>query len=109
MRDWKIVTVDEGHGVDIDIIDGEPSYLDYEDQTYDQRAALACYAQKGCLPGDEEYGVSWSDQYNEDFTVTNLDNELKQQVAKYAGAKQYSLLEVPQNGTIGVICLRGGK
>lgn len=108
MRDWKILTVDDGHGVDIDIINGEPAYLNYEEQTNDQRAALTCYAQKGCLPGDADYGVSWDSQYNADFTVTNLSNELQQQVATYAGAQQYALLAVPKGGSIGVVCMRGG-
>lgn len=115
MRDYKIVAV-ESQGIDIDIIDGEPEYLDYESQTGDQRAALAAYAVKGTLPGALDYGVSWGEVYSGQSSVSQLSNEVQLQIQNEAGASsentsvtanQYQGLVATKDGDIGVIIMRG--
>lgn len=115
MRDYKIVTIEE-QGVDIDIVNGEPVYLDYESQTGDQRAALSTYAVKGTLPGNLEYGVSWGEVYSGGSSVTELNNEIQLQIQNEAGYTDAdgntvdsthagTVLKV--NGKVGVVITRG--
>lgn len=115
MRDCKVLTI-ENFGLDIDFIDGQPSMLDYADQTGDQRASLCVYAVKGTVPGASDYGVSWADQYSEDNTVTQLNNEIQQQLQTYAGATDNNPVTVnttyqgtllSKNGKLAVVITRG--
>ena len=84
MRDFQVL-IQEDEGLDIDIINGEASYVEYATRTQDQRAALAIYAVKGTVPGARDYGVAWSDQYTQDNTVAQLNNQIQQQLAQEAG------------------------
>lgn len=114
MRDFKIDII-ESQGVDINIVDGEAEYVEYESRTGDQRAALAVYAVKGTVPGNLDYGVSWSDQYTQDNTVAQLNNEIQQQLQQEAGFSngapdvnnQYSATTLIHDGEVGVIVRRG--
>lgn len=120
MRDilLKSLSIDDISIIDIDIVDGEPVYLDYESQTGDQRAALSVYASKATVPGMLDYGVSWASIYDkEQNTVMQLNNELQQQVQNYAGAAagnnelastQYAANLLMSEEGIGVIVRRGG-
>lgn len=84
MRDLKIIVPEDrdaaGWSMDIDIIDGYPTLLEYERQTQDQRAALATYTVKGTIPGKPDVGVDWSLLYNQGATVIDIDNEIKQNI-----------------------------
>ena len=114
MRDFRIDII-ESQGVDINIVDGEAEYVEYESRTGDQRAALAVYAVKGTVPGNLDYGVSWSDQYTQDNTVAQLNNEIQQQLQQEAGFSngapnvnnQYSATTLIHDGEVGVIVRRG--
>lgn len=116
MRDFRILTLEEG-GVDIDVIDGQADYLAYEEQTQDQRAALAVYAIKGSLPGAPDYGVSWGLEFsNTNGTAITISNECQQQLAEYAAsstptsrivATTYSATVIPRNGSLGVLVAKG--
>lgn len=115
MRDFKIVSL-ENQGVDIDIIDGEAAYLDYEAQTGDQRAALAAYTVKGTLPGQLDYGVSWTAVYSGSSTVSQLNNELQLQIQQEAGsvdgesmttASHYQAVVLSSGGEVGALIVRG--
>lgn len=81
MRDLKlIVPPDRGNSswnLDIDIINGSPSFVDYIRNTQDQRAAIATYMVKGSVPGKPESGVDWARLYNQEATILDIDNEIK--------------------------------
>lgn len=116
MRDWKILVIDES-GVDIDVVNGEAAYLDYDTQTGDQRAALAAYQVKGTIPGLLDFGVSWAAQYSQDNTISMLNEEIQQQIALCAGnaasdkqmnsMSQYTSTLLPEGGNVGVLITRG--
>lgn len=114
MRDFKIL-VAENEGVDIDIIDGQAEYLQYEAQTGDQRAALSVYCIKGSIPGNLDFGVSWGLEFTQSNTVTQLNNEIQQQIQECAGmhstdtmqpSDMYTATLIPQGGQIGVLITR---
>ena len=113
MRDFR-VDILESQGIDIDIVDGEAAYVEYDTRTADQRAALAVYAVRGTVPGMPDYGVSWSDQYTNQNTVAQLNNEIQQQVQEQAGftegapntATQYNAMLLVHEGEVGVIISR---
>lgn len=112
MRDYKLNVVEEGQGVDIDIINGEPAYLAYEDQTYDQRAAIAAYTVKGTVPGARDYGVAWTDQYTQNNTAMQLSNDVQQMVQQESapsgdGGANYSCMVINNGGSLGAIITRG--
>lgn len=118
MRDIKIVTsqIDNVSVLDIDIIDGEPVFVDEDGQTGDQRAALACYACKSSVPGMLDYGVSWASVYDRQDSTLSLSNELQQQIQNYAVVTsdeyelprtQYNPMLLMENGGVGVLIYRG--
>lgn len=120
MRDVKIISFEQDNisFIDLDIIDGEPVWLDEASQTNDQRAALACYACKGTVPGLPDYGVSWGSAYDKSDTTVQLNNELQQQLTDYVGSAdteemlpqtQYSATLLQDSGGIGVLIQRGGQ
>lgn len=88
MRDLKLIVPPDpdnsGWNLDIDIIDGFPTLLEYERNTQDQRAALAAYTVKGTIPGMPDVGVDWSLLYNQGATVIDIDNEIKQNIQSKA-------------------------
>lgn len=120
MRDVKIISfeIDGISFIDLDIINGEPVWLDEASQTNDQRAALACYACKGTVPGLPDYGVSWGSVYDKSDTTVQLNNELQQQLTSYVGSAetdsmlpqtQYNATLLQDSGGIGVLIQRGGQ
>ena len=88
MRDLKIIVPEDrdraGWNMDIDIIQGVPTLLEYERNTQDQRAALAAYTVKGTIPGKPDVGVDWSLLYNQGATVIDLDNSIKKAIQEKA-------------------------
>jgi hypothetical protein len=114
MRDLRILIL-EDKGLDIDVIDGEAAYVEYESRTNDQRAALSVYAVRGTMPGLPDYGVSWADQYTQDNTVAQLSNQIQLQLQQEAGFSegapntnsQYQAQILAQNDSVGVIITRG--
>lgn len=87
MRDIKIIQPVEDGGdwdLDIDIVDGEPIWLE-SNQSAGQRSALAAYTAKGSIPGMPDVGVQWSDYFQEQDTdgYISIDNQMKQAVQAY--------------------------
>ena len=115
MRDFKLIVIEDA-GVDIDIIDGEAAYVDFESQTNDQRAAVACYMCKGTLPGALEQGISWGSDYSTENTAMLLNNELQQALQNAAGSSSsgtastavsnYAAQLIIKDGASGVIITR---
>ena len=84
MRDLKlIVPIDRSKAswnLDIDVINGVPTFVDYVRNTQDQRAAVATYMVKGSVPGRPETGVDWGRLYTQDATILDIDNEIKRNI-----------------------------
>lgn len=114
MRDIKLFVDEDSHIVDIDIIDGEPTWLDFDKQTGDQRAAVACFVSKGTLPGNLDFGISWGQMYTTDSTLIDFSNELQQSVqhatedlaSDYTVADSYNPQIVLSGSDLGVIITR---
>ena len=114
MRDFKLLIL-EDKGLDIDIVNGEAEYVEYETRTNDQRAAVSVYAVRGTVPGQPDYGVAWSDQYTQDNTVAQLSNQIQQQLQQEAGFSngapntnsQYQAQLLVSQGDVGVLISRG--
>lgn len=89
MRDLKIIVpqdrTKEAWNMDIDVIQGFPVFVDNVRNTQDQRAALAAYMVKGTVPGKADIGIDWSLLYNQNATVLDIDNAIKQNIQKNAG------------------------
>ena len=78
MRDCALITdMDKRWYIDIDIIDGQPVYL-IDDQTNDQRAAVAAIQAKGTIPGMLDTGVDWAQLYVRDYQdgMVNIDEKI---------------------------------
>lgn len=114
MRDFRIDILQDNL-LDIDIVNGEVAYVDFDTRTNDQRAALAVAAIKGTVPGQPDYGVSWTDQFTQQNTVAQLNNEIQQQVQAQAGftgdvpsnTTQYNAMVLVHEGEVGAIIMRG--
>lgn len=114
MRDLYLLTpIDREKAswyLDIDIIDGVPRHVPYERNTQDQRAAIAAYTVRGSIPGKPDVGVDWSALYMQDATVLDIDNEIKQNMQKYAAtggtaSQQYMPLYLrDKDGVHVVVC-----
>ena len=88
MRDFRLIMSTEEEptwNLDIDIINGNPVYLPYSRNNQDQRAAIAMYMSKGTIPGMPDMGIDWAQLYQQDTTILNIDNEIKQNIQNLAG------------------------
>ena len=86
MRDFKLITsVDNSFSLDIDIVDGQAVLVFEEQNTQDQRAALAAYQAQGSIPGMENEGIRWQDLYTNEETLIDIDNQIKQNIQDKAG------------------------
>lgn len=89
MRDFKLIVPEDPSKVnwnlDIDIIEGQPSLLPYARNNQDQRASLAAYMVKGTIPGMPDTGVEWDQLYNQNASILNIDNSIKQNIQQFAG------------------------
>jgi hypothetical protein len=112
MRDFKLQFIDEV-GFDINIVNGYPEYVDYENQTQDQRAAIGAVFEKSTLPGHPEFGVDWGKLYDKENALVDIDNDVKQTVSTVAGgtgeaSQTYLPLYEPQeDGSVKVIVMKG--
>ena len=113
MRDIKL-TYSKDVGFDIDIIDGYPVYVDYENQTQDQRAAVGATIVKGTVPGSLEVGISWPDYFTQDISLLDIDNETRQMIDMVAGGtgqadSSYIPLYIPDEdtGQVNVTVVKG--
>ena len=112
MRDFKSQFIDEV-GFDINIVNGYPEYVDHDNQTQDQRAAIGAVFEKGTLPGHLEFGVDWGKLYDKENALVDIDNDVKQTVSTVAGgtgeaAQTYLPLYEPQpDGSIKVNVIKG--
>lgn len=89
MRDVLIITpTEEGAtwNLDIDIIDGFPGYVFTEENTQDQRAAIAAYTTLGSIPGALGEGVDWSALYTGQNSLISVDNEVQQNISNLASS-----------------------
>lgn len=88
MRDIRIITPidreEQKWSMDIDIINGYPVYVPEERNTQDQRAAVSAYMVKGAVPGMPEIGIDWSALYEQNATILNIDNSIRQNIQKNA-------------------------
>lgn len=75
-REWTI---------DIDVIDGFPTFLKEPSMSMDQRAALASVMSKGTIPGKQSIGIEWSSLYSNDTSKgwIDIDNQVKQNIQDY--------------------------
>lgn len=86
MRDFKLITsTDNSFSLDIDIIDGQAELVFEEQNTQDQRAAVAAYQAAGTIPGMETEGIRWQDLYSGQETMIDIDNQIKQNIQNKAG------------------------
>ena len=89
MRDFKLIVPEDptkvSWNLDIDIIQGQPALLPYARNNQDQRASLSAYMVKGSIPGMPDTGVEWAQLYNQNATILNIDNSIKQNIQQYAG------------------------
>lgn len=90
--------------IDIDIIGGTPVFL-IDDQTDDQRAAVAAVQAKGTIPGMLETGVDWAQMYVKEYQdgLVNVDNQIRQNIQDTAYAegdisKQYTPVFQQEDG-----------
>ena len=112
MRDVKLYFTDS-QGFDINIEDGYPELMDYENQTQDQRASIGALFSQGTLPGNLDFGVNWDQLYSKDSSLVDIDNEVKQCVNTVAGGdgtfgNTYMPLYVPaEDGSVKVTVMKG--
>ena len=88
MRDVRLIVPsdpDAEWNLDIDVVKGTPVYLQYPRNTQDQRAALAAYMVRGSIPGMPDTGVDWTSLYQQNTSILNIDNTIKQNIQNYAG------------------------
>lgn len=112
MRDLKLYYTEE-QGFDINIVDGYPEDVDYENQTQDQRAAIGAVFEKGTLPGDLDVGVDWGRLYSKEDSMIDISNEVSAMVQRVAGGNgqadgTYLPIFVPdENGAVKVTVMKG--
>lgn len=70
--------------LDIDIIDGEPRYVETVNQTQDQRAAVAALISKGTIPGELSLGIDWGSYLSGDVSLLMVNNQVRQQITRMA-------------------------
>lgn len=110
MRDFKVSYND---GFDIDIVEGYPVYVDYENQTQDQRAAIGATIVKGTIPGNLDYGVDWAKLWDKEESVIDISNDVNQVVQDVAGGEgsagsQYIPMFYPQeSGEVQIQVIKG--
>lgn len=112
MRDVKLF-YDNGFDIDVDS-EGFPVLMDTEDQTYDQRAAVACAIEKGTIPSAEDIGVDWGAVYGPDYETSLSDinrqcNEMIQACAARDDGGSYVPIFLPDaDGRVVVQTMRSG-
>lgn len=110
MRDIKIYTDDNGRNLDINIVGGEPEWLESEATGMDQRAALAAFIALGTIPGKLQSGVDWGSLYTGGATYTDISNQIMQQVQNYVTADNpavsYFPFILPEGDNLGAMMIR---
>jgi hypothetical protein len=71
---------DTDWNLDIDIVNGQPVYVQTAQQTQDQRAAIAALISVGTIPGNLSFGVNWPSLLNQSQSLVSIDNEVKRQI-----------------------------
>lgn len=87
MRDFKLImplTSDADWCLDFDFINGQPALVAESRNTQDQRAAISAYMIKGSIPGKPNLGIDWSGMYEQQATVLEIDNSIKQSIQQNA-------------------------
>lgn len=113
MRDVVLIyptdPTDTSWNLDLDIVDGYPRYVSEEDNTEDQRAAVAALIAKGSVPGNPNLGIDWSQAMGDNNSFLLVDNQIKQQIASLAaiGNENRQVQYIPvfkkdENGGIGI-------
>lgn len=88
MRDFKLLTPTEDDWyLDIDVLDGQASLLEYASQTNDQRAAIATYLMRGTVPGALTVGVDWGSLYepgqSNNESLVGINDQIQKQMQEY--------------------------
>lgn len=87
MRDLVVIyptNDDVSWDLDLDIINGQPDYVNEPGQTQDQRAAVASLIGKGTIPGNLTLGVDWGNLLTDGVSLITVDNEVKQMISRFA-------------------------
>lgn len=119
MRDIKLMqppSPEEEWNLDIDIIDGYPTFLDMAEMTSDQRAGVAAYVSKGSIPGMLTVGIQWSDYFQQESSdgYVKISNQMSQMVQTYGSSPEdrqsnkmyYPLAVLGEDGGITVQVIR---
>lgn len=113
MRDLKLYYTEQ-EGFDINIVHGYPEYVDYENQSQDQRAAIGSVFEKGTLPGNLDVGVDWSALYQKESSLLDLYNDVQENINRVAGGdgspgNMYIGYLVPNaDGSVAATVVKGG-
>lgn len=113
MRDFKVTFIADS-GFDINIRNGYADYVDRENQTEDQRAAIGAIIIKGTIPAEPNFGVDWSRLYDKEESYVDIYNDICQVINTVAGGTGESgqgyipLFEPDESGKINVKVLKGG-
>lgn len=87
MRDLVVIyptNDDVSWDLDLDIVKGQPRYVNEAGQTQDQRAAIASLIGKGTIPGNLTLGVDWGSLLTDKVSLIAVDNEVKQMISRFA-------------------------
>lgn len=112
MRDFKVTFID-GNGFDINIRNGRPDYVDRENQTQDQRAAIGAVIIKGTIPAEPDFGVDWSRLYDKEESYIDIYNDICQVINTVAGGtgeageSYIPLFDPDESGQIKVKVIKG--
>ena len=83
MRDLKLIIdtqKEKEWDVDLNIVDGWFEELDHDNQTSEQRAAVASYIIWGSIPGYPDEGVNWWSMQESTNNIVSIDNQVKQNI-----------------------------
>lgn len=83
MTDPVLVFDEENKLLDLNFSEGQLVLITVG-STEDQRAAVCAYTGKGTIPGLRSEGVDWSSLYTQEQDITQIDNTIRQDIAKYA-------------------------
>lgn len=85
-----------GWKMDIDVDnDGNALTLDSEDEARMQRASLAAIMVKGTIPAAETLGADWGAYVAGNMSLLEIDNQIKGNMEKWAGASTIASTPVP--------------
>lgn len=119
MRDIRIIqpeSIEEEWNLDIDILNGQPAFLDKAAMTSDQRAGISVFVSKGAIPGMLDTGIQWSDYFQQGSSdgYIKITNQMNQMVQAFGSSPEdresnktyYPLALLDEEGGITVQVIR---